>query len=160
MGAAKISVRCVHELKTWPPFYQAILDGTKTFELRSDDRGFQVGDALHLREYDNNRAVYSGRWVRRLVTYKLSGGQFAGIERGFCILGLGQVLPDAEGREYPLVPPSNLPVRRALDIAESANASDNSAITQCEHTPNTVVSIECPKCKKVFDRTVVYRTAQ
>lgn len=94
MGAAKISVRCVHELKTWPPFFGSLIEGTKTFELRNDDRGFQVGDVLLLREFDNNRSVYTGREMRRLVTYKLDGGQFSGIERGYCILGLGVLPPE------------------------------------------------------------------
>lgn len=94
MAAAKISVRCIHDLKTWPPFFQAVLEGSKTFELRQDDRGFQVGDVLLLREFDNFRSQYSGRWVRRLVSYKMESASFQGIEKGFCILGLGVLPPE------------------------------------------------------------------
>jgi hypothetical protein len=38
-----------HELKTWPGPFQAIVDGSKRFELHKDDRGFAVGDTLWLR---------------------------------------------------------------------------------------------------------------
>lgn len=41
-----------HDLKTWPVFYERLLDGSKTFEVRKDDRGYQTGDTLRLREYD------------------------------------------------------------------------------------------------------------
>lgn len=41
-----------HELKIWPQFYCRVADGTKTFELRENDRGFQSGDTVVLREWD------------------------------------------------------------------------------------------------------------
>lgn len=41
-----------HELKIWPQYYERIADGSKTFELRENDRGFQSGDFVRLREWD------------------------------------------------------------------------------------------------------------
>lgn len=32
----------VHRLKTWTPFFNAIRDGEMTFEVRKNDRNFQV----------------------------------------------------------------------------------------------------------------------
>ena len=94
MRKQRIGVRCVHKLKTWPQFFEAVACGVKGFELRKDDRGFDVGDVLLLQEFNPclNGGCYSGREVSRLVLYKLDATSFSGIEKGYCILGLG-VLP-------------------------------------------------------------------
>lgn len=42
----------IHELKIWPQYYARVADGTKTFEVRNNDRGFQPGDTVTLREWD------------------------------------------------------------------------------------------------------------
>lgn len=36
----------IHDLKIKLKFYNAILDGKKTFEVRNDDRGYNVGDYI------------------------------------------------------------------------------------------------------------------
>ena len=82
-----------HELKTWPPFFDAIVDGRKTFEVRNNDRGFNAGDVLHLREYDPSKPMasdyfrYTGRELRVRVTYVLSGEKF-GVKDGFVVMGI------------------------------------------------------------------------
>lgn len=60
-----------HELKTWPEFFGAIETGAKTFEVRFDDRGMEVGDTLVLREWDPSACYYTGKSLRVLVTYRL-----------------------------------------------------------------------------------------
>lgn len=39
-----------HYLKTDPAVFDAVKSGHKTFELRKDDRGYQVGDVLILQK--------------------------------------------------------------------------------------------------------------
>jgi hypothetical protein len=91
-----------HELKTWPEFFDAVDSGKKTFEVRHDDRGFQVGDTLTLMRWRPNPGrLYSGDYVDRedrevgwdkcaklklCITYKLPGGRF-GIDAAWCVLG-------------------------------------------------------------------------
>lgn len=62
-----------HELKTWPEYFDRILDGTKTFELRKADRPFEVGDILYLREWSIDSWDYTGREIRVEVSYLLRG---------------------------------------------------------------------------------------
>ncbi|WP_080869192.1 ASCH/PUA domain-containing protein [Aneurinibacillus migulanus] len=58
-----------HELKTEPPYFQAVLDGRKRFEIRKNDRGFEEGDKLLLKEYDADVHVFTGRRIEVTVTY-------------------------------------------------------------------------------------------
>jgi Domain of unknown function (DUF3850) len=80
-----------HKLKCWPEYFGALLDGTKTFEVRRADRGFEVGDVLWLCEWDTGDAGYgsgyTGRELRRRVTFILEGGHF-GVQPGYCVLAL------------------------------------------------------------------------
>lgn len=41
-----------HELKIWPQYYSHVASGSKTFEVRVNDRGFQPGDTVTLEEFD------------------------------------------------------------------------------------------------------------
>jgi len=40
-----------HNLKTWPSFFQAVKSKIKPFEIRENDRNYQVGDTLILEEF-------------------------------------------------------------------------------------------------------------
>ncbi|WP_432702454.1 DUF3850 domain-containing protein [Lysinibacillus sphaericus] len=57
----------VHELKIAPEYFGPVFDGIKTFEIRKDDRGYQVGDLLLLKEYEN--CAFTGKAVLKQVTY-------------------------------------------------------------------------------------------
>lgn len=78
-----------HDLKCQPPFFEAVRCGDKPFEVRKDDRDYRVGDTLILREWRLDWKDYTGRMVRKRVTYKLAGGAF-GVEAGTVVLGLSR----------------------------------------------------------------------
>lgn len=85
----------VHELKTDPIVFEAIKKEEKTFEIRKNDRNFQVGDELWLRETVNtgkemaNGAPleYTGRILVVNVTYILKGPIY-GLADGWCIMSV------------------------------------------------------------------------
>lgn len=77
----------VHELKTWPTSFEAIAVGDKRFEVRKNDRDFQPGDRLHLREYDPNGKTYTGRELVRDIAYVMRGPAF-GIEPDHCVMSI------------------------------------------------------------------------
>jgi hypothetical protein len=58
----------IHELKVWPAYFARLVDGTKTFEIRKDDRGFQAGDELVLREW-NPQAIWGATQNKWLGCY-------------------------------------------------------------------------------------------
>lgn len=89
-----------HTLKVVAPYFDALLDGSKTFEVRKNDRAFQKGDVLILWEFDPTPggcgrfpcATCKPRSVVRQVSYVYSGdprfGRDGGVETGFVVLGL------------------------------------------------------------------------
>lgn len=73
-----------HHLKTETKFFQAIEKGEKKFELRKNDRNFQVYDMLYLEEVVNGE--YTGRRLPPLeIQYILYGGQY-GLPDDYCIM--------------------------------------------------------------------------
>ena len=80
-----------HKLKTWIPYFDAVVSGAKPFEVRRDDRGFQRGDRVQLVEVSEpaRGMIPTGREAVYEITYVLTGGQF-GIEPGYVVLGLGE----------------------------------------------------------------------
>lgn len=77
-----------HELKTWQSYFHVLVDGSKNFELRRNDRGFRSGDTLWLRETDYATGAYTGREMRRKITYVLQLEEDLGLRDGFAILSL------------------------------------------------------------------------
>ena len=73
-----------HELKILPKYFDAVVSGVKNFEVRKDDRGYEVDDTLDLLEYDGN---YTGQRLSGLkVVYVLRNSD--GLADGYCVLGL------------------------------------------------------------------------
>lgn len=80
-----------HKLKTDPEVFEAVRSGAKTFEIRFNDRDFQVGDRLELHETAYTGAemkagqplLYTGRAEVRYVSHVLTG---YGLMDGWCCL--------------------------------------------------------------------------
>lgn len=80
-----------HILKTWPEYMDSIVSGEKMFELRKNDRDFQVGDVLILVEYDPGSKLFLKREVQKRITYILEGPAF-GLKEGYCIMSLVDIV--------------------------------------------------------------------
>jgi hypothetical protein len=78
----------IHELKTINPYFTDVWDANKEFEIRKDDRNFELGDILWLREYDTGANTYSGRHILAEVSYILPAGEFEGLSEGYCAMQL------------------------------------------------------------------------
>jgi len=72
----------IHELKTIQPYFDDVWCDRKTFEIRKNDRDFQINDLLVLKEYN-------GMMLRNIVAkiiYILDDVNY--VKEGFVILGI------------------------------------------------------------------------
>lgn len=74
----------IHELKIDREYFKAIIEEKKTFEIRKNDRGFQLGDFLALNETVDG--AYTGRAVLAVVRYILDNPEFC--KDGFVTMGI------------------------------------------------------------------------
>lgn len=86
-----------HNLKCDPEFFPAVVDGSKPFEIRENDRDYDVGDLLVLNEYVRcgechklhptgqcPSGKFTGKSCVRSVTFKTAFAQ----KPGFLVMGL------------------------------------------------------------------------
>ena len=84
----------VHELKIWPQYFEAVKDGSKLFEIRKNDRDFKVGDELMLLEFRPKIGEFTGRALRRMITYIAVSSDRnddvvgRALLPGYCVLGI------------------------------------------------------------------------
>lgn len=88
-----------HNLKAWPDYFRAVVDGRKTFEVRRNGRSLPV-NRLRLREWDPERG-YTGCKVTVVVTYladlePVTGHPLVGMSIRRSVAG-GDVIPYLEG---------------------------------------------------------------
>lgn len=76
----------VHYIKCEKELFSDVVGGYKSFEIQKNDRDYQPGDDIVLREYDKELAELTGRETRVSIIYFLA--DYPGIEPGYCILGI------------------------------------------------------------------------
>lgn len=76
----------IHDIKILPEYFNPVLDGSKTFEIRKNDRNYTVGDMVNLHEYSTSTKSYTGRVVQRKISYITDFMQ----QPGFIVFGLAK----------------------------------------------------------------------
>jgi hypothetical protein len=87
-----------HRLKTDQEVFQSVVDGFKNYEIRYNDRNFNVGDELWLRETEytgeemkNGKPLeYTGRTMEVQVIHILRGPIY-GIKEGWVIMTICEI---------------------------------------------------------------------
>lgn len=75
----------VHEIKIEEKYFNAIRNGVKLFELRKNDRNYQVDDLVKFIVNDRtNDYLYQ-------ITYVLENVEDYGLKKGYCIFGIKPV---------------------------------------------------------------------
>lgn len=88
-----------HELKCWPEQWQALLNGSKNFEVRRNDRHFKVGDVCLFRRWSPEFGYYDQKeTIGLIVSSILHSEDFPlGIVPGYVVLGFGVVQEEDDG---------------------------------------------------------------
>lgn len=81
----------LHELKIKEDYFNAILKGDKTFELRKNDKNYQVSDLIHFIKTDG--LEYSSGYSKYVykITYILKDVPEYGLDKDYCILGIKKI---------------------------------------------------------------------
>lgn len=79
-----------HILKLHDKYFDAVLYGFKTFEIRKADRDYKVGDVLILNRIDDEGRISPNEpSIHRAISYILRHEDFpAGIQEGYVVLGI------------------------------------------------------------------------
>ncbi len=83
----------LHELKILHPYLIDVTIGTKTFELRKNDRDYQEGDLIRfidIREDNTKNDVepYIDENTLYRITYVLKNVEKYGLDKDYCILAI------------------------------------------------------------------------
>lgn len=76
----------IHELKIIPTFFNDVLSGEKSFEVRRFDRPFHKGDLLALNEFDPENRSYTGRSCLVYIDYILNDPEYC--KKDYVILAI------------------------------------------------------------------------
>lgn len=93
----------VHYLKIKPEYYKDVECGLKTFELRKNDRNFQVGDVLMLIKLDGE-GNETDQVCKVKVTYILKDCPQYGLKDGYAILGIERAIQTISVKDMSLAP--------------------------------------------------------
>ena len=74
----------IHALKILPEFFKAMAAGTKSFEVRKNDRPYHTGDYVALNEWNSEQ--YTGKCTLQKIVYILNDPEYC--KEGYVILGL------------------------------------------------------------------------
>lgn len=78
--------RKIHYVKCESTFFEDVVNNYKLFEVRKNDRDYQPGDDMILKEWDKDLQEYTGVEDRVTIIYMLEN--YPGIEPGYCVLGI------------------------------------------------------------------------
>ncbi len=81
----------IHELKCWPDFFLAILEGEKTAEYRKNDRGFQVGDYLLFHMWDPDAQKGMGLRCLCKVTHMMTSQGWICIPEDYVVMSIVRI---------------------------------------------------------------------
>ena len=133
-----------HKLKIMSKYYEAILSGKKTFEVRNDDRPYRQGDTLLLQETVTPYGCgYTGREMKVEVTYILRDSDY--VKAGYCIMGI-KIISTNKARYY-----GNKPINRI-----EAEVTDVQPVIHAEAKRTGGLKMTIDEAIQYFEKTADY----
>ena len=83
-----------HFIKINSRYVESISSGEKNFEVRYNDRDYQVDDVLVMYEVDDEGKIKDNLLLRRVI-YLLKDSDIEGLKPGWCVLGTAPVLKNS-----------------------------------------------------------------
>ena len=84
----KVITTTKHKVKC-SKYFNDIISGKKTADIRKNDRNYKVGDLVEFQEYlidvNTGKYKYTNRSVTIMISHIIPGGKF-GLESGYCML--------------------------------------------------------------------------
>lgn len=69
-------------------FFNSVVDGSKKFEYRLNDRDYCIGDRVVLMDYNPEKGVLTGRAIAFTIGYILDSSMFFDIYKNYVILSI------------------------------------------------------------------------
>ncbi len=92
LDATKINIDYrFHFLKTVEPYFTEVAFGNKNFEVRKNDRDYQMGDHVELQAYDPILKEKTGESIIKRIVYIMDDPNY--VKEGYVILGLSDPAP-------------------------------------------------------------------
>ena len=88
----------IHALKIHPEYFEEVIAGRKTYEVRVDDRPFRYGDLLALNEYNPVLGTYTDNSCLVYVDGILRGDAY--VREGFVIMSIKPCSVAVAGLDY------------------------------------------------------------
>ena len=74
-----------HRIKCVQPYFLEVWNGQKKFEVRINDRNYNVGDIVMMDCFDKESDQITGATMNIRITYLIEN--FEGLKEGWCVFG-------------------------------------------------------------------------
>lgn len=91
----------IHSVKIQPHYFNDVLTGRKTFEVRKNDRNYRVGDYIALNEWCDTKKEYTGRCCLVYIDYLIADEY---CKEGFVIMSIKPCAVKRYNRNIPHSP--------------------------------------------------------
>lgn len=141
-----------HAIKIKKKYFKAVLSGEKNFEIRKNDRDYQVGDIIHFVPVDDECGMIIPHNPNAYkITYVFHGGEY-GLEEGYCVFG---IIPEAYDKEIRAKVIDEFAGKIELEISESiiwdmlATMSENGSLSD---TSDKIVDYVIDTAKRIAEQ--------